>query len=282
MTSVVRVFPFDSRGETCAALLRTAQGILGVLSVGKQAIHPPGTQLQRIQQMESWHGWFQGRRVLLHRLIRQYRLLGTGARWLDIGCGTGQITRMLADWQEWVLGVDLAIETSRYSENTFRFVVGNGLQLPLRTGSVDHVLLLDVLEHVPDVLLLQEVARVLHPDGFLIVTVPAEPWLWSPRDVIAGHLRRYTRKELVRVLALSGFRVLEVGYYNVLLLPALAVLRILGHRIPRFQITLEERVPKPLNSVLTRILTLEARLGRWIPWPMGSSLYAVCRREENP
>ena len=58
--------------------------------------------------------------------------------------------------------------------------------LPLSDASLTGMLMLDVLEHVDDVLLLRDAHRALRPGGWVVATVPAMPWLWSYRDVAPG------------------------------------------------------------------------------------------------
>lgn len=64
-------------------------------------------------------------------------------------------------------------------------------------GQPRNILCLDVLEHIekPEVAL-RQLCEVLEPDGTLIITVPALPWLYGKRDVAYGHYRRYTRQTL--------------------------------------------------------------------------------------
>jgi SAM-dependent methyltransferase len=77
--------------------------------------------------------------------------------------------------------------------------------LPLADGTAEVVCLLDVIEHLQDpVAALREAARVLAPDGRLVVTVPAHQWLWSAADEQLGHLRRYNRRTLYADLAAAG------------------------------------------------------------------------------
>ena len=57
-------------------------------------------------------------------------------------------------------------------------------------------LLLDVLEHTEDTDVLAEARRVVRPRGRVLTAVPAHQWLWSDRDLVAGHRRRYSRAGL--------------------------------------------------------------------------------------
>ncbi|MDH4254098.1 MAG: class I SAM-dependent methyltransferase, partial [Gammaproteobacteria bacterium] len=85
-------------------------------------------------------------------------------------------------------------------------VYADARALPLRGGSVDHVLLLDVLEHVPDPdSCLAEIGRTLKPGGRLTIQVPFQyPVHDAPRD-----FHRWTRYGLQRAANRHGFTIEE-------------------------------------------------------------------------
>ena len=90
---------------------------------------------------------------------------------------------------------------------------------------------LDVLEHIEDDRgALAEIRRVLRPGGTLLATVPAYRWMWGPQDEISHHYRRYVRDELSEKIEASGLRLRRATYFNTLLLPAVAAVR-LAHRL---------------------------------------------------
>jgi len=152
---------------------------------------------------------------------------------------------------------------------------GNAAALPFPEDSFDGVLLLDVLEHADDDAALAEARRVVRPGGWVLLSVPAFPWLWSFRDVDAGHLRRYSRRGLEDVVRRSGLAVERVTYYQCLLFPVLAVAR-LAMRGRRLR-DAEERVPRLINALLTAVNSVEARAARRIDLPWGSSLFVRAR-----
>src|SRR5258708_40013475 len=95
------------------------------------------------------------------------------------------------------------------------------------------MLMLDVLEHVDDVLLLRDAHRALRPGGWVLATVPAMPWLWSYRDVGAGHKRRYTRATFSAAMLQAGFRGRSPTYYHCPLPSLTAARPLLGRHPPR-------------------------------------------------
>lgn len=252
----------------------------GLLDAAGPQAEPAGfplERLERIREMERWHFWFAGRRARLDRLLRAY--LATPRLVLDVGCGTGLTLEQLAGPHR-VVGTDLrdeGLRALRERDEGAWVVRADATALPFRDGVFDLVLLLDVLEHVPDAAALAEARRVARPGGLVAVSVPALPRLWSGRDRAAGHLRRYTRRGLERLLRDGGLAVEALGYYQFFLLP-LVVLSRLSNRSSDRPVELEERPPRALNRVFTAINRAEAALADIVPPPLGSSLIAVARR----
>lgn len=235
-------------------------------------------RLARIAEMERRHFWFVGRQTIMRRLW-QLHVYGT-CRVLDVGCGTGHTLRELASQGHWVVGIDgrrEGLQILKQEGVTSAVAQAGAPHLPLRDQSFDVVLMQDVLEHTDDVALLAEAHRLLRPGGWLLLSVPALPWLWSYRDDAAGHLRRYTREHLRRRLVEAKYSILDMRYYQCCLLPMIALTRLLGRRGPGLR-DQEDRPLGPLNRVFSIINRLEARFSDTIPWPLGSSLVAACRR----
>jgi SAM-dependent methyltransferase len=232
-------------------------------------------RLQRIAQLEQTHFWFVGRRALVQRLLDRH-VDGRADAALDLGCGTGSFLDVLGGYADNVVGVD-PLAPARDE----RVLNAEAEQLPLEDSSVDLIVALDVFEHVDDCAALRECARVLHLGGLLVLTVPAFPALWSARDVLAAHRRRYRRKPFVALLERSGFLIEETSYYQFFLFPLIAASRLAGRR--RATMTQREEVlPPRLNALLRRLNETEVRLGRRVRWPWGSTLAVAARRTDEP
>jgi SAM-dependent methyltransferase len=96
-----------------------------------------------------------------------------GARWLDVGCGTGAVTQTILDrtHPRSVVGVDPAegfVEHARQhiADDRARFLVGDAMALDFPDGSFDAAVSALVLNFVPDPLrAVREMARVTAPGG---------------------------------------------------------------------------------------------------------------------
>jgi ubiquinone/menaquinone biosynthesis C-methylase UbiE len=107
----------------------------------------------------------------------------TATRGLDIGCGNGRHTELLAERADAVVGVDLSRELLREAVDRARergydevasFVHGDAATLPIATDAVGLAVYVATLHHLPSrearVRSLDELARVLAPGGTALVS----------------------------------------------------------------------------------------------------------------
>ena len=192
---------------------------------------------------------------------------------LDAGSGAGYGAHLLASrGARRVLGVDRASDAvlyarSRYDGPGVSFTVGDLLSLPVQTASFDVVVCFEAIEHVPSPeQALAELARVLRPDGTLILSTPN-------REVFIGggsgnpfHTREFTTAEF-RDLLRPHFP--QVRLYaqrpvqGLALWPAEGVGRASVHRVPL--VPMDERGIQPPSPPLPTAET-------------GLYLVAVCDR----
>lgn len=226
---------------------------------------------------EQDHWWFVARRAIIDSLVRTHVPLSPNAQILEAGCGTGGNLALLAQYG--------ALDAMEYDADARAFATARGLcrveagALPGAIGfddkRYDLIALLDVLEHIDeDDASLRALGARLAPQGRILLTVPAAPWLWSDHDVLHHHKRRYTHEGLLEVVRAAGLKVEVSGYFNSLLFP-LAVAQRVAHQLLRRNAPLDAR-PSPLvNAALQRVFAAERHLLGRIPFPMGLSLYAI-------
>ncbi len=242
-------------------------------------------RLRLIERLEPSHFWFAARRRLIHRLLNRYAGNGRGRPVVvDLGCGTGSFAAEIARPGLRVLALDLRQEgLIRLKAAAVSVLAARSdvQALPVSSEAVDLVLALDVLEHTDDDLSLTEVSRILKPGGMVVLTVPAMPSLWSARDEEAGHRRRYTRRSLVGLVRRAGLELLDVRFYQCLLLPLVVATRVAGRVWPSAQRG-EETPAGWLNRACLAVNGFEVAAGEYVPWPCGSSLAAVARKPARP
>ena len=222
------------------------------------------------------HWWWRVREeILLDRIARALEHADSPARILDVGCGAGLFFDALSRFGE-VEGIESEASTVAHAGRwRSRIHLGElDAAFPARTP-YDAVLMLDVLEHVPDPLqLLGHAARLLKPHGRIIVTVPAFNWLWTAHDDMNHHLRRYTAAELRRTLVAAGLHVEQSTY----LFQSLVVAKLLV-RAREAAVGAREGGPgipgEPLNTWIQRWFRAEFSVAGWLPF--GGSVLAVAR-----
>ncbi|GAC1401409.1 MAG: class I SAM-dependent methyltransferase [Chloroflexota bacterium] len=218
--------------------------------------------------------------------------LSPGYQVLEVGCGTGNVLRILE--KVCVNGVVTGLDKSDYGfeyaqgRTSCRLIQGDISSVALET-ELDVVGLFDVLEHVTDD---SETLRRLHttlkPGGRLVLTVPACPSLWSYFDEASHHVRRYSQSGLHTKLLDAGFEIEYLSYYMATIFP----LMWLGRRVASLLMsrksddvrsvrgyTRELRIVPVLNSALKLVLAWERYvIARGAHLPFGTSLIAVARK----
>ena len=186
---------------------------------------------------------------------------------VDVGCGTGGNIAALAG-QYRCVGIDTSEEAIRLARVLYggqeclahpapEFLTGRA---PEGLGELAKLarlfLLTDVLEHIEDDrAMFAELVAAASPGCYFLVTVPADPSLWSQHDVSFGHYRRYGVARLAEVWAGLPVAPLMVSYFNSRLLPMVRLVRAWNQRRGRAagRVGTDFWLPNPIaNGLLTR------------------------------
>jgi SAM-dependent methyltransferase len=234
-----------------------------------------------LYELEERHWWFRGRRCVIRALIG-LASLPPEPEILDAGCGTGANLVHFGPLGR-ARGVDPSAEAVEYCRRRGLEGVSQARleALPFDDASFDLLLACDVLEHIEDDDgALRELRRVARRDGTLLITVPAYEWMWSEHDDRHHHLRRYTLRRLRARAAGTGWRPVLATYFNSLLLPPIAGVRMIGRlRRNGASRTDYDLAPRALNRALELPMAGEARLiARGARLPAGVSIGMLCTR----
>jgi SAM-dependent methyltransferase len=231
----------------------------------------------RMAELDERHWWYRARRDVLRELIRRRIVLPADPRILEVGCGTGHNFQMLRDFGRLdaieVDGEARAIASRRLGHAVMDAPLPQLAGVP--TGSYDLIAMLDVLEHIDDDrAALRALAERLRPDGRLLITVPAHPWMWSAHDEVNHHKRRYTKRSFRAAVGDAGLRLEMLGWFNSVLFPVAAAARVAG-RIAGKNDSDDKLPPAPVNRLFEWMFGLERyAIGR-VPFPPGVSLAAI-------
>ena len=145
----------------------------------------------------------------LHALLA---LLDRNAAVGDLGCGTGQLTAVVASHVRQVIAVDGSLDMLQAARRRLRghanvdFRVGTLEALPIDHGQLDIALLALVLHHVPDPgVALVECARVLRQDGRVLI-VDMLPHDCAEYQQQMGHVwLGFSERQMRKLLSAAGF-----------------------------------------------------------------------------
>jgi SAM-dependent methyltransferase len=159
---------------------------------------------------------------------------------LDLGCGDGTATSVAARLNPGhrLIGLDWSADALGRARELGLALVQAGLEppgLPIAAGAADAVIMSELIEHLVDPdSALDEASRVLKPGGSLLLSTPnLAAWYnrgllalgvqpvfsevslrgvyGRPGRQVAGHLRMFTRRALVPLLAAHGFACVQVS-----------------------------------------------------------------------
>ena len=150
---------------------------------------------------------------------------------------------------------------------------------PLEPGSFDAAVMLDVIEHVADpAKVLRNAAETLKPDGVLVITVPAYPWLYGDWDKRLGHYRRYTRTMFREHADAAGLDVAWLQHWNAFSLPPAILVRGYQRVFPKDRAADFPRVNPLLNRTLLGLAGMERWCMQTAAVPFGLSLAGVLKK----
>lgn len=230
-----------------------------------------------LRQLREGHYWFDHRKACIREAVNRC-LAGTpGARVLEFGCGDGDVLAALArDHRSF--GFDRGLEDlAAARSDSLSVVAGEGAAPPF-PRCFDLVGLFDVVEHVPnDVGLLRIASSLTQPGGWVLLTVPADPALWTTLDEYAGHERRYTRAMVEDLCRKAPVELVSVTPLFRVLWPLARVRAALRGTRPVDDPESEYRVGARWNRLLAAALRAERRLLGRSPRGTGTSWLAVTR-----
>ncbi|UNK48881.1 glycosyltransferase [Lysobacter sp. S4-A87] len=172
--------------------------------------------------LEHWHRYAWCRNAM------------KGLRVLDVACGEGYGSALLASVAESVVGADISEEAvaharAHYPLDNVEFVQASATALPFADAQFDAVVSFETLEHLSEQEeMLTQIRRVLKPGGFFIVSSPNKE-VYSDRR---GFKNEFHVKELYadELSALLGRHFGAVQYFGQRMESASVLLPVSGHR----------------------------------------------------
>lgn len=218
------------------------------------------------------HWWTTARNELLTDILKGESV--DSSVLLEVGCGRGVVVKSLRDCGFNIHGVELADVEPIDGAHPFVDSATDANEWALeRRSEVTGLLLLDVIEHLPEPeTFLRKLESNFPKLSAVIVTVPARQELWSNYDVFYGHHRRYSIASLEKLAKDLGWTTERAGYFfRMPYLPG-RILSLLG--VDRgTTIKAPSKAMRPVHGLVSAVCQLEQSvLPRGIP---GTSAYAV-------
>jgi SAM-dependent methyltransferase len=250
----------------------------------------------RLEDNHYWH--LHRRQVLLGELQRACP--DKSLKLLELGCGIGTVATFLNENGYQVDYGDVHRAGLERARRRAEDRLGEGasgrkfLRLDVTQQGLPEgyhgAMLFDVLEHLRDDVRVMQNLRASLADrgrnGFVMFSVPAFQFLWSPWDDIEKHKRRYSGAQARALAESTGFRVERITYFFFPLFFAAAGVKLLrGARnsirppSPAGSISelTETKTTPLLNRVMLAALSPERRLLGRSRLPLGTSLLVVAR-----
>jgi len=136
---------------------------------------------------------------------------------LDCGCGTGElvgkISKKYQNYQK-IFGFDFSEEAIRICRKKFphlKFFKMNILNPNLEYKNYFNTIICsEVLEHIKNLpKAIKNLNLLLKNNGFLFISVPYQMKYWTRHDDFSGHIKRFEREELEKLLQKENFKILE-------------------------------------------------------------------------
>lgn len=221
-------------------------------------------ELERAHRFNLWMG----------RTLRPF----VGDRVLEIGSGIGNLTNQFIP-RELYVASDINPNYLHYLRSysfgkpylrVMEIDAGKSGHFHGLEEQFDTVLMINVLEHVPDPhAALRNLWSALEPGGRAIVLVPQHPALFGTLDSALEHQKRYTAKELFRELSEAGFSIERMFDFNRFSVPGWW----LNGRIFR-----RKKFSRVQLKIVDTLIPVLKRIDRLWPWK-GLSAIAVARKQ---
>ena len=231
---------------------------------------------RQIKNQEK-HWWFQARKKIIEQIISDINLKKK-INILDFGAGSGVNLDMLRKH-----GLVDIHEQNKYARTAIKkkqIEIKNLYStLKIKKNFYDLILMADVIEHVKQPKqLLKNLKKFLKEDGRILVTVPAYQFLFSKKDKVLGHYRRYDKKRLKKEL--KGFKIENISYFNTFLCIPIVIMTLLNKLLKRDYIEKVETTPNfILNKLCYAIFVTEKYFIKYFNLPFGISIYVLAKND---
>jgi len=225
-------------------------------------LHSHAEDLERIEESDFWS------KVKVKLILN----LVEGKNVLDVGCGSGRLSKELLGNGYGVVAIDNDLKAVEITKKKGINAFVSDLDDWKTDEKFGCIILGDVLEHIEDdKSAMTKVHGMLTPNGCIVVNVPAYQVLFGKHDIALRHKRRYSNEELKTKLKESGFTIEYFRHWNLLALPITIYIKLSKKDYPH------EKVSniKLLSKLLEKWLLAESKINYWF----GISILCKARKQ---
>lgn len=243
---------------------------------------------KRKYEIEDKHWWFIGQSNFVYSFCKDIVKDDKNILILDVGCGTGNLLRILGNFGL-SFGIDVSDIAISYCKkrNLQRISQCTITEIPFKKNSFDLITALGVLNQqkvIDDSKAISEIFRVLKKNGTVLFLEPAYKFLFSYHDIFEHTVRRYTINCLREKIKNAGFNILKVSYINMSILPPAIIVRNIKEILALNGEPITSDLwlpPQIINKFLIHILSLETKLWKKFSLPFGLTASIVAKKDEN-
>ena len=173
---------------------------------------------------DSWRLEKESRQIRDYRNTRKFLAANFPARGtlVEVGSGLGCLLNFFREDGWNTVGIEPNAGLCLFAQQQFHLTILSGtlFDAALEPASVDVIVMIHVIEHVPDPKsIFHEVYRVLRPGGWFVVETPRYDTLMfrmlgrRERSLSCdGHIYFFTTRTLARMATSNGFRIVRTAY----------------------------------------------------------------------
>ena len=228
---------------------------------------------QKIEKNKNNHWWFKSRRKIFRQILKAINLNNPVV--LDYGCGAGANLTLLKKISQNIDAYEPNEEMHSLIQSEYKVNIIKKLK-----KKYDLIIITDVLEHIEnDKSELQNIADHLNKSGYILITVPAYQFLYSSKDELLHHFRRYNKKTLINIFPKEVY-VKKISYFNSFLFIPIAIIIIITKILNIQFLDLSEEPPnKFINYLLYKIFSFERYLLSRFNFQFGVSILAILKKK---
>ena len=227
---------------------------------------------ERISVSNNSHWWFKSRRDIFRNLLKKINL--NEPEILDYGSGVGANLSILKKISKNVDAYEPNSEIHALIKAKYKVNIINKIE-----KKYDLIFLTDVIEHIEDDKgQMKNIVDLLKYNCRLLITVPAYQFLFSKKDEMLHHFRRYNKKDLLNILPYN-IEIEKISYFNFFLFFPIAIATLFMKLFKIQYIDHVERTPnKLINYLMYKIFSFEKKFLNFMNFPFGVSIILIVKK----